>query len=149
MKAVIQRVSRAAVRVDGATVGAIGRGVVVLLGVLGTDAPADADRLADRTARVRIFNDGAGKMNLSLLDIGGEALVVSQFTLAGSLRRGLRPSFEAAAAPAIAEPLYERYAAELARAGVRVATGRFRAMMEVEILGDGPVTIILDEPKTP
>src|SRR5437867_4021503 len=149
VKAVLQRVSRAAVRVGGASVGEIGKGLVVLLGVLRTDRPEDADRLADRTARLRIFNDEAGRMNLSLVDVGGDALVVSQFTLAGSTRRGLRPSFDAAAPPESAEALYERYVAALARLGPRVATGRFRAMMEVEFVGDGPVTFVLEEPREP
>jgi len=147
MKAVVQRVSRGAVRVAGETVGAIGPGMVVLLGVLAPDREEDADRLAGRTARLRIFADAEGRMNRSLLDVGGEALVVSQFTLAGDTRRGHRPSFVTAAAPGRAEDLYERYAAALGSLGIRVATGRFRAMMEVEIVGDGPVTILLDEPR--
>ena len=149
VKAVIQRVARAAVRVGGTSVGEIGKGLVVLLGVLRTDRVEDADRLADRTVRLRIFNDEADRMNLSLLDVGGEALVVSQFTLAGSTRRGLRPSFDAAAPPEAAEALYDRYVAALARMGPRVATGRFRAMMEVELVGDGPVTFVLEEPRGP
>jgi D-aminoacyl-tRNA deacylase len=147
MKAIVQRVARGAVRVGGETVGAIGAGMVVLLGVMATDRPADADRLAERTARLRIFADAEGRMNRSLLDAGGEALVVSQFTLAGDTRKGHRPSFIAAAPPERAEALYERYAGSLRSLGVRVATGTFRAMMEVEILGDGPVTILLEEPR--
>ena len=147
MKAVVQRVSRGAVRVAGETVGAIGPGMVVLLGVISRDREGDADRLAERTARLRIFADAEGRMNRSLLDIGGEALVVSQFTLAGDTTRGHRPSFVTAAPPERAESLYERYASSLAAQGVRVARGQFRAMMEVEILGDGPVTILLDEPR--
>ena len=147
MKAVVQRVARGAVRVAGETVGAIGPGMVVLLGVLEGDRGADADRLAERTAKLRIFADGEGRMNRSLLDVGGEALVVSQFTLAGDTRRGHRPSFVTAAPPERAEALYERYTAKLAELGVRVGTGRFRALMEVEIVGDGPVTILLEEPR--
>ena len=147
MKAIVQRVRRGAVRVAGETVGAIGPGMVVLLGVLEGDRDADADRLAERTARLRIFADAEGRMNLSLLDVGGEALVVSQFTLAGDTRRGHRPSFVTAAPPERAEALYERYTTKLAELGVRVGTGRFRALMEVEIVGDGPVTILLEEPR--
>ncbi len=120
---------------------------MVLLGVLGGDTARDAERLAERTARLRIFHDEAGRMNLSLLDVRGEALVISQFTLAGSTRRGHRPSFEAAAPPGEAEPLYERYASALGGLGVRVERGRFRAMMDVALVNEGPVTIILDEPK--
>jgi D-tyrosyl-tRNA(Tyr) deacylase len=146
MKAVVQRVTRGAVRVDEETVGTIGRGLVVLLGVLENDRDGDADRLAERTAKLRIFPDQEGKMNRSLLDTGGEALVVSQFTLAGDARRGHRPSFVKAAPPEKAEALYERFVAQVRALGVRVATGRFRAMMAVEIQGDGPVTILLDEP---
>ena len=147
MKAVVQRVTRAEVRVDGEVVGRIGPGAVVLLGVLSGDSPSDADRLAERTARLRIFADEAGRMNCSILENGGEILVVSQFTLAADMRRGMRPSFDAAAPPEQAEALYERYVHSLAALGPRVATGRFRAMMEVELVGDGPVTILLDEPK--
>ena len=147
VKAVIQRVSRAEVRVDGQTIGAIGGGLVVLLGVFRSDTPPDAERLAHRTASLRIFSDESGKMNMSLLDVGGEALVISQFTLAGSTRRGHRPSFDAAAPLEAAEPLYEQYAGEVARLGVRVARGRFRAMMDVELVNDGPVTIVLEEPR--
>jgi D-tyrosyl-tRNA(Tyr) deacylase len=148
MKAVVQRVRRGSVRVAGETVGAIGPGAVVLLGVLEKDRGEDADRLAERTARLRIFADAEGRMNRSLLDVGGEALVVSQFTLAGDTRKGHRPSFVTAAPPERAESLYERYAARLEAIGVTVARGRFRAMMEVEIVGDGPVTILLEEPRS-
>jgi len=149
VRAVVQRVHRAEVRVAGEVVGRIGCGSLVLLGVARTDDPSDAVALAARTARLRIFPDEAGRMNLSILEAGGEALVVSQFTLAGDTRRGHRPSFETAAAPEQAETLYERYVHSLAALGLRVATGRFRAMMEVEMVGDGPVTLILDEPKEP
>lgn len=149
MKALVQRVQRGRVLVDGATVGEIGAGMVVLLGVEVTDREQDADRLAERTANLRIFPDAEGRMNLSLTACGGEALVVSQFTLAGDTRKGHRPSFVTAAPPEVAERLYERYAAALSALGPRVATGRFRAMMVVEIIGDGPVTLLLEEPKEP
>lgn len=144
MKVLLQRVSRASVRIGGETTASIGRGLVVLLGVESGDTPADAAWYADRTAGLRIFEDEAGKMNISLLDIGGEALVVSQFTLAGSTRRGRRPSFEAAAPPDEALLLYELYAAELRALGVAVRTGRFQAMMEIELVNDGPVTFLLE-----
>ena len=124
--------------------GAIGRGLVVLLGVGRGDAAEDADWLARKTAELRIFPDAAGRFNLSLLDAGGEALVVSQFTLLASTRRGRRPDFTGAAPPEEAEPLVERYVSALAQMGVRVAAGRFGAHMMVEIRNDGPVTILLD-----
>ncbi len=146
MKVLVQRVSRAEVRVEGRTTGAIGMGLLVLLGVERGDTAADADYLADKAAELRIFPDDAGKMNRSLLETGGAALVVSQFTLAGSTRRGRRPSFDAAAAPADADPLYRRFAERLTARGVRVATGVFQAMMEVESVNDGPVTLLLDPP---
>jgi D-tyrosyl-tRNA(Tyr) deacylase len=130
--------------VEGETVGIIGRGLVVLLGVAGGDTPSDADKLARKTAELRIFPDAAGRFDLSLLDIGGEALVVSQFTLLADMRRGRRPDFTAAAQPNDAEPLVERYASALKQMGVPVATGRFGAHMQVEIHNDGPVTILLD-----
>jgi D-tyrosyl-tRNA(Tyr) deacylase len=132
--------------VDGLPAASIGRGLLALVGVERGDTPRDAEYLADKTAELRIFPDEQGRMNLSLLDAGGEALVVSQFTLAGSTRRGRRPSFDAAALPAEAEPIYLRYAARLAERGVPVATGVFQAMMEVELVNDGPVTILLDPP---
>jgi D-tyrosyl-tRNA(Tyr) deacylase len=130
--------------VEGETVGAIGRGLVVLLGVAGGDTPDEADKLARKTAELRIFPDAAGRFDLSLLDMGGEALVVSQFTLLADMRRGRRPDFTAAAQPNDAEPLVERYASALRQMGVPVATGRFGAHMQVEIHNDGPVTILLD-----
>ena len=142
----MQRVSRAEVRVEGRTAGSISQGLLLLVGVERGDTAADADYLADKAAELRIFSDEAGKMNRSLLETGGEALVVSQFTLAGSTRRGRRPSFDAAAPPADADPLYRRFAARLAERGVRVATGVFEAMMEVESVNDGPVTLLLDPP---
>lgn len=147
MRAVVQRSGAASVKVDGETVGAIERGVVVLLGVEDGDTPKDAAYLADKCAGLRIFEDSAGKMNLSVLEVGGQALVVSQFTLCGDARKGRRPSFVAAAAPEAAEALYQRFCDRLERAGVAVAKGRFRAMMEVSLVNQGPVTILLDSRK--
>jgi D-tyrosyl-tRNA(Tyr) deacylase len=144
LKAVLQRVTRASVAVGGETVAAVGRGLVVLLGAAQGDGPDDARKLAKKTAELRIFPDADGKFNLSLLDVGGEALVVSQFTLLADSRKGRRPSFVGAAPPDEAEPLVEAFAAALADAGVPVATGRFGAKMLVEIHNDGPVTITLD-----
>lgn len=144
MKAVLQRVKRASVRVDGATVGSIGRGLLVLLCAERGDGPETAAFLAGKTARLRIFSDPAGKFNLSLLDIGGQALVVSQFTLAGNWRKGNRPSFSDAAPPELAEPLYEAFCRDLRDLGIAVETGRFAAHMEVDLLNDGPVTLWLD-----
>lgn len=140
----MQRVSRGSVAIEGQVVGQIGRGLVVLLGVGHGDGEAEARLLAEKIANLRIFEDTAGKMNLSLLDSGGEALVVSQFTLYADTRRGRRPGFTDAALPDVAEPLVQRFADNLRAAGVPVATGRFGAMMLVEIHNDGPVTIILD-----
>lgn len=144
MKAVLQRVKRASVRVDGATVGSIGQGLLVLLCAERGDGPETAAFLAGKTARLRIFSDPAGKFNLSLLDIGGEALVVSQFTLAGNWRKGNRPSFSDAAPPELAEPLYEAFCRDLRDLGIAVETGRFAAHMEVDLVNDGPVTLWLD-----
>ena len=144
MKAVLQRVKRASVRVDGATVGSIGRGLLVFLCAERGDGPETAAFLAGKTARLRIFSDPAGKFNLSLLDIGGQALVVSQFTLAGNWRKGNRPSFSDAAPPELAEPLYEAFCRDLRDLGIAVETGRFAAHMEVDLLNDGPVTLWLD-----
>jgi len=144
LKAVIQRVPQASVSVGDETVGRIGPGLVVLLGVAQGDTAADARRLAEKTAGLRIFSDAEGRFNLSLLDTGGEALVVSQFTLLADSRKGRRPSFTGAAPPEEAEPLVGEYENALRRLGVRVAGGRFGAHMQVEILNDGPVTIILD-----
>ncbi|MCA8981985.1 MAG: D-tyrosyl-tRNA(Tyr) deacylase [Planctomycetes bacterium] len=146
MKAVVQRVSRAAVRVDGAVVGSCGPGALVLLGVMKGDAEGEAERLADRVARFRFFRDAEGRMNESLLDQGGEVLVVSQFTLAADGRKGRRPSFDRAAPPALAEELYEHFVGRLRSLGLRVETGVFGAMMEVELTNDGPVTFLLEEP---
>lgn len=145
MKAVLQRVSRAEVRVDGTVVGRVGTGVLVLLGVMRGDGAAEAQRLAERVAAFRFFPDGEGRMNRSLGEAGGGALVVSQFTLAADGRKGRRPSFDRAAPPEVAEPLYRAFADALARLGVPVATGVFGARMEVELVNDGPVTFALDE----
>jgi D-aminoacyl-tRNA deacylase len=144
MRALIQRVSSASVSVDGAIVGAIGTGLVVLLGVGHTDGDAEADRLAGRVARLRVFDDDRGRMDRSLLDVGGAALCVSQFTLFGDTRRGLRPSFTAAAPPAEAERLYEVFCARLKAHGVPVETGRFGARMTVALSNEGPVTLLLE-----
>ena len=145
MRAVIQRVRRGQVTVEGQAVGEIGPGFVILLGIGHSDGPVEADRLAAKIANLRIFADDEGKTNLSLLDVGGEALVISQFTLYADCRKGRRPSFVRAARPDVAAPLVETFAGELRRAGVgRVETGEFGAMMLVEIENDGPFTIILD-----
>lgn len=145
MRAVVQRALRGSVRVQGKPVGEVGQGLVILVGVTHGDGPAEAGRLAEKVAHLRIFEDAQGKMNLSLLDVGGGALVVSQFTLYASTRRGRRPDFMAAAPPAIAESLVSRFCDALGAAGVRqVASGVFGAHMLVEIANDGPVTIILD-----
>lgn len=144
MRIVLQRVRRASVTVDDQEVGAIGQGLVALVGAARGDTTDDARRLARKTAELRVFSDAEGRFNLSLLDVGGEALVVSQFTLLADARRGRRPSFTDAAPPEEAQPLVDEYAAELAGLGLRVASGRFGAMMAVELVNDGPVTIILD-----
>ena len=144
MKAVIQRVRSASVNVEGETVGSIGRGLAVLLGVGMEDTEREAARLADKTANLRIFEDADGKMNLSVLDVGGEVLVVSQFTLYGDAKKGRRPSFTEAAPPEKADELYRRYVELLEGYDVHVRTGRFRAEMLVTIENEGPVTILLD-----
>jgi D-tyrosyl-tRNA(Tyr) deacylase len=144
MRALLQRVERAEVRVDGTAVGTIGRGLVVLLGVGREDDAATAEAVARRIVELRIFADEEGRTNRSLLDVGGEALVVSQFTLYADTSRGRRPGFTAAGAPELAERLYERVCAAIAAAGVRVARGRFGAEMAVELVNDGPFTIWLD-----
>lgn len=147
MRAVVQRVSRATVRAEGETLGHIGRGLVVLVGVARDDGEADADYLAEKIASLRIFPDAEGKLNYSLVDVSGEALVVSQFTLLGDARRGRRPDFTAAAPPDVAEPLVVRFAQRLAAAGPMVCTGRFGAYLEVDLSNDGPVTVLLDSKK--
>ncbi len=144
MRAVLQRVTSADVRVDGTLVGSIGPGILVLLGVGQDDEEDDALRLARKTSELRIFADEAGRMNRSLLDIGGGALVVSQFTLYGDVRKGRRPSFVKAASPEKAAVLYERFCEALRERGIPVETGRFQAMMAVRLTNDGPVTILLD-----
>ena len=146
MRAVLQRVSRASVTVDGRVTGEVGRGVLVLLGVGPDDGAAQIQWLARKIAGLRIFEDAAGKMNLGLTDIGGGALVVSQFTLFGDTRKGRRPSFTGAAHPSLAEPLYEQFCEALAGEGVPVGRGVFGARMDVELVNDGPVTLILETP---
>ena len=144
MKALLQRVSRASVTVDEQVVGQIGQGLLVLLGVGQTDSEVQVKMLAEKIAYLRIFGDDEGKMNRSLLDIGGEVLVVSQFTLYADMRRGRRPSFTEAAPPGLAEPLVEHFKDALAAYGLTVASGIFGAYMQVKLLNDGPVTIWLD-----
>jgi D-aminoacyl-tRNA deacylase len=144
MKACIQRVSRAEVRVADQVVGRIGPGMLVLLGVAADDTQAQARQLAEKIAGLRIFEDPQGKMNLGLADVGGTMLVVSQFTLLADCRKGRRPSFVAAARPEAAEELYRRFVAVVTELGIPTATGQFRQHMEVELVNDGPVTIVLD-----
>jgi D-tyrosyl-tRNA(Tyr) deacylase len=142
MKMVIQRVSRAAVRVDGATVGSIDRGLLVLVGIETNDDTGEIEKAARRLATLRIFEDDAGKMNLDLDEVGGGVLAVSQFTLAGSIRKGRRPSFDGAMPGARAEPLFDRFVQLVRGHGIEVSTGVFGAMMDVELVNDGPVTLI-------
>jgi D-tyrosyl-tRNA(Tyr) deacylase len=144
MRACIQRVRRAAVAVAGEICGSIGPGMVVLLGVAHGDTDADAEKLADKIAGLRIFEDREGKMNRSLADVGGSMLIVSQFTLLGDCRRGRRPDFTAAAPPDVAERLYNVFIHAAAAHGVAIATGRFRQHMEVELVNDGPVTLLVE-----
>jgi len=148
MRAVVQRVSRAKVTVRDNIAGEIGHGLLVLLGVAHGDTEADADYLADKIVGLRIFEDSAGKMNVAVAEVNGAALVVSQFTLYGDVRRGKRPSFDAAAAPEQARILYEYFAGRIRAAGIPCETGRFQEMMQVELINDGPVTILLDSSKT-
>jgi D-aminoacyl-tRNA deacylase len=143
LRAVVQRVSAARVIVDGEVVGEVGPGLCVLLGVARANGKEDAERLAGRIARLRIFENEEGRFDHSLLDVGGEALVVSQFTLVADMAKGNRPSFTEAAPPEQAEPLYEAFCGALRALGVEVATGRFGARMAVELVNDGPVTIVL------
>jgi D-tyrosyl-tRNA(Tyr) deacylase len=147
MRAVVQRVSRAEVRVDGEQVGAVGKGLLVLLGVARDDGEADARAMAAKLAGLRVFPDQAGKMNLALAEVGGGLLLISQFTLLGDARQGNRPGFTDAAPPEAADPLYQQVAALLRAQGLPVATGVFRADMEVELVNQGPVTILLDTRK--
>ncbi len=144
MRAVVQRVSRARVEVEGRTTGEIGPGMVVLLGVAKTDAEADAAQLAEKIAGLRLFNDDNGKMNRSVEEVGGAVLVVSQFTLHGDCRKGRRPSFDRAAPAAQAQALYEKFLHVLRHRGLQVETGVFQAMMEVELVNAGPVTLLVD-----
>lgn len=147
MRAIVQRVSRASVTVDGQVVGQIERGLLVLLGVGQSDTEADADYLAEKICGLRIFEDENEKMNLSVLDVGGAVLAVSQFTLYGDVRKGKRPSFDAAARPERAKELYEYFVSQVKAKGLRCETGIFQAMMKVELVNDGPVTILLDSTK--
>ena len=147
MRAVVQRVSRASVAVRGETAGQIGLGLLVLLGVGQDDTEADAAYLADKVAALRIFEDSQGKMNFSVSDAGGAVLAVSQFTLYGDIRGGRRPSFIAAARPEQAERLYEHFVARIRSTGLQCETGRFQQMMSVELVNEGPVTILLDSKK--
>ncbi|HYM16879.1 MAG TPA: D-aminoacyl-tRNA deacylase [Dehalococcoidia bacterium] len=144
MRAVLQRVTRASVSVDGETVGAIGAGLLLLVGIAAEDDEATVRRVARKCCELRIFSDDAGRFNRSLLDAGGEALAISQFTLQADVRKGRRPGFTHAAPPDIAAPLIEAFVDELRGAGVRVASGRFGAKMLVELVNDGPVTVIVD-----
>ncbi len=147
MRAVVQRVSRAAVRIGGETVGEIGAGLLVLVGVAQDDTESDAAYLADKVAGLRVFEDAEGKMNRAVAEIGGAVLAVSQFTLFGDVRRGKRPSFDAAAPPEQARRLYECLVERIRAAGLRCETGRFQEMMEVELVNDGPVTVLIDSRK--
>ena len=147
MRAVIQRVKSASVTVEGEVVSEIRVGLLVFLGVAQEDTPADVEYMASKIANLRIFEDDEGRMNLSILDIGGESLVVSQFTLYGDCRKGRRPSFIHAARPEKADPLYQAFMDEISRLGVPVKAGIFQAMMDVELINDGPVTMMLDSNK--
>jgi D-tyrosyl-tRNA(Tyr) deacylase len=147
MRAVVQRVSRARVTVSGEVAGEIGLGLLVLVGVGRDDTRADADHLVEKTIGLRIFEDAGGKMNLSVADVGGALLMVSQFTLYGDARRGKRPSFDAAAPPEQARELYEYFVEKVRAAGLRSETGRFQESMQVELVNEGPVTILLDSAK--
>jgi D-tyrosyl-tRNA(Tyr) deacylase len=147
MRAVLQRVTRACVRVEGEVVGEIAGGLVVLLGIAADDAERDVRYMSDKIAALRIFDDADGRMNLSVKDVGGALLVVSQFTLYGDARQGRRPSWSEAAQPSVAEVLYESFVSEARRVVEKVETGSFRRMMEVELVNDGPVTILLESRK--
>lgn len=147
MRAVVQRVKEAWVRIEDEEVGRIGPGLLILAGVAADDGPADVAYMAQKLAHLRIFAEGERLLHLSLLDIQGEALVVSQFTILGDCRKGRRPSFDLAGPPELAEKLYEDLVAALAGYGIKVATGRFRQMMDVGLVNDGPVTLLLDSKK--
>jgi D-tyrosyl-tRNA(Tyr) deacylase len=147
LRAIVQRVKRASVTVDGKVVSEISNGLLILLGVAREDTPADIDYMANKVANLRIFQDEQGKMNLSLLEVAGEALVVSQFTLYGDCRKGRRPSFIEAAQPEKADEMYQAFIAALSQTGIRTKGGIFHAYMDVELINDGPVTILLDSQK--
>jgi D-aminoacyl-tRNA deacylase len=147
MRAVIQRVSRARVTVNGEVTGEISTGLLVLLAIAQEDTDNDLDYMVDKISGLRVFEDSEGKMNLSLADVGGAILAVSQFTLYGDVRRGKRPSFDAAARPEQARVMYEQFVANIRAAGLRCETGRFQEMMDVELVNNGPVTILLDSSK--
>ncbi|MBK9153003.1 MAG: D-tyrosyl-tRNA(Tyr) deacylase [Chloracidobacterium sp.] len=147
MRAVVQRVSRASVSVDGEVVGSIGPGILLLLGVAGSDSGSDANYILEKVINLRIFEDDTGRMDRSLLESGGGLLVVSQFTLYGDTRRGRRPSYIKAAPPEAADRLYEYFVSQARHRIAEVATGKFQAMMDVELVNDGPVTILLDSEK--
>ncbi|OUO91883.1 D-aminoacyl-tRNA deacylase [Cloacibacillus sp. An23] len=144
MKALIQRVTSSSVSVGGETIGEIGKGITVLLGVVPDDTQKDIDWLAEKIVNLRVFDDEAGKMNLSLKDVGGEALIVSQFTLCGDCRKGRRPSWAKAAPPEFANEMYEKFISAVEKEGVRTAHGKFQAYMAVDIHNDGPVTLMID-----
>lgn len=148
MRAVIQRVKEARVEVEGETIGRIGGGILLLLGVGKDDSENDVEYLAEKVLGLRIFEDTAGRMNLSIVDVKGEVLIVSQFTLYGDCRKGRRPSFDEAAPPEIAENLYGLFGQKIKEKGIKVETGRFRALMDVHLINSGPVTILLDSKKT-
>ncbi|MBP5640244.1 MAG: D-tyrosyl-tRNA(Tyr) deacylase [Victivallales bacterium] len=145
MRVLLQRVSQASVVIDGEVVGTIGKGVLLLVGITHDDTRKEADFLVEKAANLRVFDDEDGVMNCSLLDVGGEALVVSQFTLYGDARKGRRPSYVAAAPGAVSEPLYEYFVQKMRELGVTVATGRFGADMKVSLVNDGPVTLWLEK----
>ena len=147
MRVVLQRVSSASVRVDGNVIGNIGPGLVLLIGIHRNDTDEDMHYVMDKCVHLRIFSDETGKMNHSVLDMGGELLVVSQFTLYGDTRKGRRPGFDQAGRPDMAEPLYERAVARLRDHGLQVATGRFGANMQIDLVNDGPVTLIIEHPR--
>ena len=147
MRIILQRVKEASVKVDGEVIGRIGEGIVVLLGVGKEDEEHDVDYLVDKVVNLRIFEDEEGKMNNSVIDTGGEVLVVSQFTLYGDCRKGRRPSYDSAAPPELAEKLYELFVEKIKQRGINVQTGKFRAMMDVHLINSGPVTLNLDSKK--
>jgi D-tyrosyl-tRNA(Tyr) deacylase len=147
MRVVVQRVSRAAVHVDGETIATIGLGLLLLVGFSRDDGEADLAWMAEKVANLRIFDDEAGKLNRSLLDVGGQALAVSQFTLYADARKGRRPSFDASAPADMARPLFEKFVSSLTSRGILSQSGQFQAVMQVELVNDGPVTILLESPR--